>query len=253
MAFEFLCPPALIYLIFSLTQIVIDSVNGLYNTAIIKIWITFIFTILLNYLCKLGLGIISWIIVFIPFVLMTVIVAMLLLMFGLDPTTGKLNIHDSNSKKENKNESKTNKNTSLGIDMRDRSKKENSILANSLLSYTDENENKSSCRNNNETDTTLTTSYTMSSTHLDINMFKLTVYEMSNLLSNLGEQEIAVYFKTQALKCAYETPDLSNEENKNKLVSCYRKIYNKIDELPEERRERVKNAMDSFIENIKIN
>ena len=59
MAFQNLCPPALIYLIFSVTQVVIDTVKGLYNTALIKIWVAFIFTILLNYLCQSGLGIIS--------------------------------------------------------------------------------------------------------------------------------------------------------------------------------------------------
>ena len=31
-----LCPPALIYLIFSLVQIIIDTLKGLYNTAFIK-------------------------------------------------------------------------------------------------------------------------------------------------------------------------------------------------------------------------
>ena len=31
-----LCPPAIIYLIFSITQILIDTFKGLYNTAFIK-------------------------------------------------------------------------------------------------------------------------------------------------------------------------------------------------------------------------
>ena len=83
MVFSQLCPPALIYLVFSITQVVIDTVRGMYNTALMKIWVAVIFTILLNYLCSLGLGTISWFIVFIPFILMTVIVAILLLMFGL--------------------------------------------------------------------------------------------------------------------------------------------------------------------------
>lgn len=98
MVFTELCPPALIYLVFSITQIVIDSVKGMYNTALVKIWVAFIFTILLNYLCQLGLGIISWFIVFIPFVLMTIIVGILLLMFGLDPATGKIKIKDPTKK-----------------------------------------------------------------------------------------------------------------------------------------------------------
>jgi|TARA_R110001592_G_scaffold39040_2_gene128637 hypothetical protein len=96
MAFQNLCPPALIYLLFSITQVVIDTVKGLYNTALVKVWVAFVFTILLNYLCQLGLGIISWLIVFIPFLLMTLVVAILLLMFGLDPSTGKLKVTDPN-------------------------------------------------------------------------------------------------------------------------------------------------------------
>ena len=102
MVFNQLCPPALIYLIFSTTQVVIDSVKGLYNTALMKIWVAILFTILLNYLCSLGLGTISWLIVFIPFILMTLVVAVLLLMFGLDPSTGKLKIEDKKKHKHHK-------------------------------------------------------------------------------------------------------------------------------------------------------
>ncbi len=85
-----LCPPALIYIIYSTTQIGIDTAKGDYNTAFLKFWVAIVFTFLLNHLCQLGLGIISWIIVFIPFMLMTFIVALLLLVFGLDPRTGKI-------------------------------------------------------------------------------------------------------------------------------------------------------------------
>ncbi len=87
-----LCAPALIYLVFSVTQVSIDTVQGMFNTAFLKMWVTLVFTILLNFLCKTGLGIISWLIVFIPFILMTVIVTMLLLLFGLDPRTGRLRV-----------------------------------------------------------------------------------------------------------------------------------------------------------------
>ena len=85
-----LCPPALIYLIFSVSQVVIDMVKGFYNTALVKMILAVIFTFMLNYLCSSGLGILSWLIVFIPFILMTVIVTMLLFVFNLDPKTGRL-------------------------------------------------------------------------------------------------------------------------------------------------------------------
>jgi len=73
-----ICSPAIIYLLFSIAQILIDLFTGLYNTAFIKFIIMIIITLLLNILCENGLGLISWIIVFIPFILMTVIVSILL-------------------------------------------------------------------------------------------------------------------------------------------------------------------------------
>jgi hypothetical protein len=91
-----LCAPALIYVAFSLTQIVIDTFKGLYNTAFFKVIVMIIITILLNSLCQAGMGVISWIIVFVPFIFMSVIVAILLYVFGLDPATGKLNIKCDN-------------------------------------------------------------------------------------------------------------------------------------------------------------
>jgi hypothetical protein len=86
-----LCAPAIIYLIFSITQILIDTFKGLYNTAFMKGIVTVMVTLLLNILCERGLSVVSWIIVFIPFILMTVIVSMLLYIFGLDAATGRIN------------------------------------------------------------------------------------------------------------------------------------------------------------------
>ena len=85
-----LCPPAFIYLVFSITQIMLDTFKGLYNTAFFKFIVMIMITLLLNALCQMGLGIVSWIFVFIPFIFMTVIVAMLLYIFGLKDSTGKL-------------------------------------------------------------------------------------------------------------------------------------------------------------------
>ena len=84
-----LCAPAIIYLLFSITQIMIDTYKGLYNTVAIKTIVTIMLTLLLNILCDRGLGVISWIIVFVPFMLMTVIVSLLLYAFGLDVASGK--------------------------------------------------------------------------------------------------------------------------------------------------------------------
>jgi len=86
-----LCAPAVIYVIFSITQILIDSFNGLFNTALMKMVVMIMVTFLLQILCENGLNIISWIIVFIPFILMSVIVSLLLYFFGLNTSTGKIN------------------------------------------------------------------------------------------------------------------------------------------------------------------
>ena len=85
-----LCGPALIYLVFSLTQIIIDIFKQLYNTAFLKFIVMIIFTILLNILCEKGLGIVSWIIVFVPFIFMTLITSILLFTFGLTPSRGRV-------------------------------------------------------------------------------------------------------------------------------------------------------------------
>lgn len=84
-----LCMPALIYLVYSFTHVVIDTYRGLYNTAIIELWVGIVFTLLLNVLCDQNLGIISWLIISIPFLLMTVIASLILFVFRLNPATGQ--------------------------------------------------------------------------------------------------------------------------------------------------------------------
>jgi hypothetical protein len=63
----------------------------MYNTAFMKVIVASMVTLLLNILCEKGLGVVSWIIVFIPFILMTVVVSFLLYFFGLNASTGSLN------------------------------------------------------------------------------------------------------------------------------------------------------------------
>lgn len=103
-----LCTPAIIYVIFSITQILFDTFKGLYNTALVKIVVMIIITFLLNILCQSGLGVISWIIVFIPFIFMTLLVTIILYIFGLKKTSGLINnkpiVNDNVNKKVNPNE-----------------------------------------------------------------------------------------------------------------------------------------------------
>lgn len=83
MIVEYICPPAILYLAFSVTQIIIDIFRGESNTAFLKFIVMIIFTVVLNLLCSAGLGIISWFIVFIPFILMTYITTVLTFVFGI--------------------------------------------------------------------------------------------------------------------------------------------------------------------------
>ena len=92
-----LCAPAVIYMVFSLVQIIIDLFKGLYNQSFFKFCVMIVFTFLLNGLCAGGLGIISWMLVFVPFILMSLITAILLFVFGLDPSTGKINVNGGSS------------------------------------------------------------------------------------------------------------------------------------------------------------
>ena len=92
---ENICTPALLYVAFSITHVIIDTFKGLYNTAMTKFIVMIIFTAVLNILCQSGLGFISWIIVFIPFIMMSIITTMVLFSLGLSPSSGKLKREDT--------------------------------------------------------------------------------------------------------------------------------------------------------------
>ena len=84
-----LCAPAMLYVVFSITQIIIDIFKNLYNTAFLKFLVMIVFTIALNLLCQMGLGVVSWLIVFVPFIMMTIITTLLLFVMGLSPSKGR--------------------------------------------------------------------------------------------------------------------------------------------------------------------
>jgi energy-coupling factor transporter transmembrane protein EcfT len=119
---ESLCAPALIFLIFSIIQIFIDIFKTYYNQAFFKFISMILVTLLLNILCKKGLGIIAWMLVFIPFILMTLISVILIIVFGLNPSEGDYTVdvidneddnndNDDNEDEDNTDEDNTNNNT----------------------------------------------------------------------------------------------------------------------------------------------
>jgi uncharacterized protein YacL len=77
-----LCMPALVYLAFTLSGVLSEAVAGEYQDATAKAAAGAVITILLSVLCKRGLSTVAWIIVLVPFALMTLIMAMLLVAAG---------------------------------------------------------------------------------------------------------------------------------------------------------------------------
>ena len=78
-----LCTPALINAIFSTIQIFFDLYGHQYILSISKLIITIIFTYILNLLCSKGLTIISWFIIFIPFIFTLIFIEILLVSMGI--------------------------------------------------------------------------------------------------------------------------------------------------------------------------
>lgn len=91
-----LCGPAILYIGFSLIQIIIDCIKNNYENALIKFIIMIVLTILLNILCTIGFSVISWFLVFIPIIMMTIMSTLTLRIFGLEPNseTIRSNVRD---------------------------------------------------------------------------------------------------------------------------------------------------------------
>ena len=85
-----LCAPALIYLCFSIIQIVLDMFKELYQEALFKLVALIIITLMLNILCEQNLEIVAWIIVLVPFILMTEMIIMLVYIFGVNASNGTI-------------------------------------------------------------------------------------------------------------------------------------------------------------------
>ena len=84
-----LCMPALIFLIYSVCHVIMDMYKENYDKALAEFFVSAILTLLLNLLCRQGLGIVAWLIVSIPFILMTTIAGILVYSLKVDPSTGK--------------------------------------------------------------------------------------------------------------------------------------------------------------------
>ena len=134
-----ICSPALIYLVFALTQIIIDIFKSLYSQAFFKFIQMIFFTLLLHILCSRGLGVVSWFIVFIPFILMTVITTILMLVFGLDPSSGDYTVNVDETGDNNDKDGDNNNDNDSGSDSDSDSDSDNDSYSDELNNTTDDN------------------------------------------------------------------------------------------------------------------
>lgn len=80
---DVLCPPALLYLLYITIQVGLDVSLGLFMTAIVKVITGLAGTVILDTLCGVELGVVSWVIVATPF-LMTAAATTISLGLGID-------------------------------------------------------------------------------------------------------------------------------------------------------------------------
>ena len=84
-----LCPPALLYLLYIVIHVGLDLSLGLYVTALGKIVMGVTGTVILDALCSVDLGVVSWAIVATPFI-MVALATSISLGLGIDREVGKM-------------------------------------------------------------------------------------------------------------------------------------------------------------------
>lgn len=89
MILNYLCPPALLYAVFTLIYLILELSNEKYHEAFVKAIIGIIFICILQAFCTMNLGIISWILVMIPIIFYTYVTLLFFFVFGLDPKDSK--------------------------------------------------------------------------------------------------------------------------------------------------------------------
>ena len=85
---DVLCPPALLYLLYITIQVGLDLSLGLFLTATVKAATGIAGTIILDTLCGIELGVVSWVIIATPF-LMTAAATTISLGLGIDRMAAK--------------------------------------------------------------------------------------------------------------------------------------------------------------------
>ena len=106
---DFLCPPALLYILYTTIHVGLDLSLGMYMTALIKAGMGVAGAIILDALCSVDLGIVSWAIVATPFI-MVALASSISLGLGIDRLASQVvketfkTKSDSKDEKEKKND-----------------------------------------------------------------------------------------------------------------------------------------------------
>jgi len=89
MILNYLCPPALLYVVFFMINIIVEISEEKYKTALTQSIICVIFTCILQLFCMADMSLIAWVLVFIPIIMYTYMVLIIFLVFRMDPRSNK--------------------------------------------------------------------------------------------------------------------------------------------------------------------
>ena len=110
-----LCVPALIYFVFQLTHIMVSIFHNKPKAALLQIILGVLMVMLLQLLCMKGMNIISWIIVFLPFMFYTYTTMIIYYVFGLNPEGVEIEVEEEtdNDDGESSDDAETSSNDEL--------------------------------------------------------------------------------------------------------------------------------------------
>ena len=83
-----ICPPAIIYMLLTLCQIIYNAYYIHLTDSVLKLIMMVLITGLLVYLCNKGFSNVAWLIVLVPFLLMVVVTGVLIFVLGYNEIYG---------------------------------------------------------------------------------------------------------------------------------------------------------------------
>ena len=86
MIIDTLCPPAIVFIVFTLIHIIMELYDYRYKRALLKTILAVLVVCLLEALCLSNMEIISWVIVFMPLIIYSYMTLVIYFVFGLNPS-----------------------------------------------------------------------------------------------------------------------------------------------------------------------